>query len=107
LSFSAAERKAATNQEYISEKALLAAFVAAVGRYFASALPPPKTLTPAPLPTTPSPSPGEGSRLGPLAVLPLLPGRGWRGREKRAGVMRVLGGGWESEGPGIDSPPGG
>src|SRR6185295_5119196 len=63
-----------------------------IGAYFVLERRPPKTLTPAPLPTTPSPSPGEGYPWGVLAVLPLLPVRGVeRGREKRAGVMRVLG----------------
>jgi hypothetical protein len=57
-------------------------------------VPPPKTLTPAPLPTTPSAAPGEGYPWGFPALLPLLPVKGaGRGREKRAGVMRVLGGG--------------
>src|SRR4051794_22953761 len=55
--------------------------------------PRPKTLTPAPLPPPPHPPHRERGRgWSVLAFLPLLPVRGVRrGREKRAGVMRVFG----------------
>src|SRR3954471_22841430 len=57
--------------------------------------PRPKTLTPAPLPPPPHPPHRErGLGWSGLACLPLLPVWGVRrGREKRAGVMRVWGGG--------------
>src|SRR3954453_11711035 len=73
---------------------------AVVGANVASEHPRPKTLTPAPLPPPPHPPHRErGPGWSGLAFLPLLPVRGVRrGREKRAGVMRVLGGGRDIEG---------
>src|SRR3954465_4842142 len=72
---------------------------AVVGANVASELPRPKTLTPAPLPPPPHPPHRErGPGWSGLSCLPLLPVWGVRrGREKRAGVMRVLGGGAEAK----------
>src|SRR4029077_17397084 len=54
-----------------------------------------------PLPTPPIPLPRErGTRLERSCCSPSSPGEGGgRGREKRAGVMRVLGGGSRRRGP--------
>src|SRR5436305_12580671 len=63
--------------------------------FLASERPRPRALTPVPSPPPRHPLPGRGEPgWSDLAGLPLLPERGvGRGREKRAGVMRVLGGG--------------
>src|SRR5262249_23490237 len=56
--------------------------------------PPAHVAHPCPAPAHPIRRPGRGVLLGRSCLAPSSPGGGgWGGREKRAGVMRVLGGG--------------